>query len=66
MSKYLVLDNGRILVDKDIFYGKRRDLGEEYAAKGVGYRGINASKRELCVEGTMAMEGDVEVLENVS
>jgi hypothetical protein len=44
VGKYFVLDDGRVLVDEDVFDGKRGDLREEYATKSVGYRGINSGK----------------------
>jgi hypothetical protein len=36
VGEHFVLDDGRVLVDEDVFDGERRDFGEEDAAEGVG------------------------------
>jgi len=56
------LDDGCVLVDEDVFYGERRDFGEENAAEGVCDRSVDTSEGELGVVGDKFVEGDVEIL----
>ena len=62
MGEYLVLDDGCVLVNEDVFYGEGRDFGEENAAKSVGNRGVDTSEREFSVIGGVLVEANVEVL----
>jgi hypothetical protein len=62
VGEYFVLDNGCVLVDEDVFDGKRGDLGEEDSAKGIRDRGVDACERKGCVVGGVVVELDIEVL----
>jgi hypothetical protein len=62
VGEHLVLNNGCVLVDEDVFYGEGRDFGEENAAKSVGNRGVDTSEREFSVIGGVLVEANVEVL----
>lgn len=46
MCEDLVLDNGGIVMDKDIFNSDSRDFGKEDAAKSVRNGGVEADERE--------------------
>jgi hypothetical protein len=63
VGKHFVLDDGRVLVDEDIFYGKRGDFGEEDAAEGVGDGGVEAGEGKFGVVGGVLVELDVKGLE---
>jgi hypothetical protein len=62
VREYFVLDYGGVLVDEDVFDGEGGDLGEENAAEGVGYGGVDTNEGERGVEGCMGVEFDAEVL----
>ena len=50
MGENLVLDDGSVIIDIDIFNGKSRDFGQKNTAKGIGDGSINVDKRERCFE----------------
>jgi hypothetical protein len=58
----LVLDDGGVVVDEDVFDGKGGDFGEQDAAEGVCDRGVEAGEGEGGVVRGVGVEGDVEVL----
>jgi hypothetical protein len=62
MGKYFILDDGRILVDEDIFDCEGGDFSEQDSAKGVCDRGIKASEGKCGVVGGMVVELNIEVL----
>jgi hypothetical protein len=62
VGEYFVLDDGRVLVDEDVFDGERGDLGEEDAAEGVGDGGVEAGEGEFGVVWGVLVELDVEGL----
>lgn len=41
MREHFVLDYGGVVFDEDIFDGEGGDFGEENAAEGIGYGGVN-------------------------
>ena len=64
MGKHFVLDDGRVLVDEDIFDGERGDFGKEDAAESVRYGGIEAGEGKFGVVGGVLVELDIECLQN--
>lgn len=62
MCQDLVLDDGGVLVDEHVFYGERGEFGEEDAAEGVGYGGVDADEGEDGFIGGVGVELDVEAL----
>ena len=46
VAENLVLDDGSVVVDKDVFYGQSRDFGQHDTAVCVCDRGIDADERE--------------------
>lgn len=62
MREYFVLDYGRVLVNEDVFNGEGGDLGEENAAEGVGYGGVDADEGEGGVVGCVGVELDAKTL----
>ena len=58
----LVLDDGGVVVDEDVFDGEGGDLGEQDAAEGVCDGCVEAGEGEGGVVRGVGVEGDVEVL----
>jgi hypothetical protein len=58
----LILDHRRVVLDKDVLNGERRDLGEEDAAEGVGERGVDADEGEGGMQRVILVKGDVETV----
>jgi hypothetical protein len=58
----LVLDDGGVVVDEDVFDGEGGDLGEQDAAEGICDGGVEAGEGEGGVVRGVGVEGDVEVL----
>jgi hypothetical protein len=58
----LVLDDGGVVVDEDVFDGEGGDLGEKDAAESVCDGGVEAGEGEGGVVWRVGVEGDVEVL----
>lgn len=46
VGEHLILDDGCVVVDEDMFNRQRGDLGDENAAKGVCQRGVDADQRK--------------------
>jgi hypothetical protein len=46
VTEYLVLDDGSVVVDEDVFYGQSRDLGQHNTAVCVCDRGVDADERK--------------------
>jgi hypothetical protein len=63
VGEHLVLDDGCVLVDEDVFDGERGDFGEEDAPESVGYRGVETGEGEFGVVGGVLVELDVEGLD---
>jgi len=62
LRENLVLDDGSVVVNEDVFDGKSRNLGHENAAESIGDRGVEADQRERGFVRVIAMVLDFEVL----
>lgn len=60
MGEDLILDDGGVVLYKDVFDGESWDLGDEDAAKGVCERGVEADEGEGSVVGLVSVELDGE------
>ena len=63
VAENLVLDDGSVVVDKDVFYGQSRDFGQHDTAVCVCDRGIDADEREDRVILVILVEVYLEFLE---
>ena len=59
-----ILDDGSVVVDKDVFNGKGGDFGNKDAAEGVCYRSVDANEGEGAVERLMFVKFDFECLQD--
>lgn len=66
VGQHLVLDDGGVLEDVNIFDSQGRQLGDQNTAESVGDGGIDADEGELGLELLVAVELDAEVLRLVS
>lgn len=62
LSHYLILDDGGVIVNEDVFNGESRDLSHENTAESVGDGGIEANQRERGFVRVIAVVLDFEVL----
>ena len=46
MAQNFILDDGSVVVYKDVLDGQGRKLGEQNATEGIGNRSIDAYKRK--------------------
>lgn len=66
MTEYLVLDDGSVVVHKDVFDGHSRNFCEQDSAKSVCDRRVYTNEREDGVELIIFVEFDLESLRRKS
>lgn len=64
MGEDFILDDGSVVVDKDVFNGKGGDFGNKDAAEGICYRSVDANEGEGTVERLMFVKLDLKSLQD--